>query len=179
MIPRLANGRYGISGQMVGRVDAESARLGLAAGFVIHNGSINKLDGRVRISVRGLFLGGLGHMYALRSRVVWWLRTGEALIGDDFDIHHENTDRTDDCFDNLEKLTHVEHSKLHNPLSAPITQRKCKTCGGAFPIKVHRLKDPSRGQYCGQACYHAAPRSAASRMKQGEGLRLAYLENRR
>lgn len=179
MIRRLSNGRYDIGNCMTGHVDAETARMALEEDFIIHAGSINKQDGRVRISVRGRFPGCPGMMYALRSRVVWWLRTGEVLIGDDVDIHHENTDRTDDCFDNLQRLTHVEHAKLHNPQSASITICICKTCDGTFPIKTHRLRDPSRGRYCSQVCYQLASKSGEQGAKTSASLRLAYAEGRR
>lgn len=90
---------------------------------------------------------------ALRSRVVWWLHTGEVLKGCSVNLHHKNHVRTDDRFTNLERLSHKEHSLLHNGEGRFDVQLICKTCKNGFNIKRWRLKDKSRGQYCSQKCY--------------------------
>lgn len=37
-------------------------------------------------------------------------------------------------------------------------EKICQFCGEKFLIENWRLKDPSRGKYCSQACFHEARR---------------------
>ena len=159
----------GEGGGMIGLIDHETIELGKRIGLDVSGGSINKRDGRVRLTAAGKLAGW--HSQPLRSRVVWWLHTGELLVGCEFDIHHRNHVRTDDRFDNLEKIGHIEHAKEHNPSTVVMVERVCRICSGTFQIKQWRLKDPSRGLYCGQACYQHAPKSEDNLAKQAEGLR--------
>lgn len=163
---------------MIGRVDQKTIRLGRAVGIKIDGGSINKVDGRVRIFVKGKFPGAHKSGYALRSRVVWWLNTGQVLPGS-IDAHHKNTVRTDDRFRNLEPKDHVAHSIAHNPKGLAMVGRKCSACGGDFLIDRWRLMDPTRGRFCCQKCYHAYERAPTHVAAISDGLRRAYAEGRR
>lgn len=115
--------------------------------------------------------------YALRAHVVWWLHHGEPHP-EGTNLHHINEVKLDDRLENLACIDHGAHTTLHHA-GAETVERTCKGCGKQFSIKKHRLKEAGRGSFCGQACYHAAPRTTESRIKQSEGLKLAYAEGRR
>lgn len=161
---------------MIGRVGRNTIALAIKRGINIAGGCVNRRDGRVRIFVKGKFPGAHKSGYALRSRVVWWLHTGEILTGCDVNLHHCNGDRADDRFFNLMPMPHREHAQHHNPPSAELVDRICKQCGGAFKIKKWRLKDKARGTFCGQECYQAHPKSLASRQKRSATLKGMYAE---
>jgi hypothetical protein len=147
-----SNHRY--RGRVVGLVDEATIAKAKAAGIEnIAGGCINKTHEHVLIYVRGLFPGAHASGYALRSRVVWWLHTGEVIIGREIDVHHDNEDKIDDRLDNLKRLDHPVHSRLHNPKTVEMVERSCGTCGGSFKIEKWRLRDKSRGQFCSQGCY--------------------------
>ena len=124
-------------------------------GIPIYKGSLRKKDGRVIVFCRK-FPGSHKSGYALRTRIVWWLHTGEILQGDSKNIHHVNGIRNDDRISNLEKLTRYRHSKLHNVrvYSWPM----CETCHDHFQIFSWRLNDPKRGKFCSQKCYQKRKR---------------------
>ena len=162
-------------------IDRGAIYLSEAAGIDLGRGYVRKTDGRVVLWYAEAFPAALrtGPRTALRSRVIWWLFTGEALRGDEADLHHRNHIRTDDRISNLEKLSHVEHSLEHNRPGRADVARVCANCGNAFTIKRWRLKNAGRGTYCSQACYHATPRSDDHRINIGAGLQRAYEEARR
>lgn len=142
---------------MIGLVDKKTISLAVAKNIVISGGSINKLDKRIRIFVKGRYPGADTKGYALRSRVVWWLNTGEVLRGCKYNIHHKNGMRQDDRFTNLEKLLHSEHSKQHHQKHAEVPLI-CKQCRVKFTLPRARLREKGRGSYCSQTCYHKAPK---------------------
>ncbi len=149
---------------MKGKVDPKTVKLGAAAGIDISAGYLNINDGRVRLSVKKKYPGAQpSGGYALRSRVVWWLNTGEIIKGLKFNIHHKNGNRADDSFENLEKIKHVDHSRNHHPIV--YAERECKKCGTTFKIRRWRLLDKSRGQFCSQGCYHASRFGSVLRFK--------------
>ena len=86
--------------------------------------------------------------------------TGEFLRGDELNIHHKNHNRIDDRFDNLEKKGHAAHSIEHNADRRADVACECRTCGKAFNLPQHRLKEKGRGSYCSKDCYKAAPKIA-------------------
>lgn len=172
-----SNLRY--KNRRIGFVDRKTERLAATLGLNLAGGSINKQHKHVVLFVRDLFPGSHKSRYALRSRVVWWLRTGEAIIGGDVDIHHKNENKIDDRFSNLKKLDHAEHSKLHNPYGSKLKTRICKHCGDAFHIDSWRLKDKSRGRFCSQRCYHNTIRTFSHKAAISKGLKQAYMEGRR
>lgn len=139
-----------------GIIDTETLEMGLAIGIDLKNGYLNICDGRVRVFCRK-FPGTSKSGYALRSRVVWWLNTGEVISDMEFNLHHMNHNRADDRFKNLEKISHNEHARLHNAersMDATVL-RECKKCYKKFPILKGRLneKGQRRGTYCSQTCY--------------------------
>lgn len=42
---------------------------------------------------------------------------GEMYLNPKYEVHHKNFDRTDNCPDNLEVLSHTEHKRVHNRLN--------------------------------------------------------------
>lgn len=91
--------------------------------------------------------------YALRYHVVWWMRTGE-VISKGTVLHHVNYTKTDDRFENLQKMTHGEHTRLHHQV---IILLVCATCKKLFRRPNRELS--RKIKYCSQVCYHAAPLS--------------------
>lgn len=148
-VARNTKGQFLRKTEPVGIVDAETARLAAIAGIEIATGTINKKDGRVRIRRVHKFPGSFADGQALRSRVVWWLNTGE-VFGLEFDIHHINEIRTDDRFTNLEKRDHAEHGRHHNPHDR--VHRKCEICTSEFWIWKYRAADGARGRFCSPRC---------------------------
>jgi hypothetical protein len=139
----------------VGLVDAKTIRLAKKLGIFIQGGSLSKKSGRVRINTNGKFPG------AMRSRVVWWLNTGEIIVGKDVDIHHKNTIKSDDRFSNLEKLNHVEHSHHHNPKGLKLVEFICIGCGNRFKLDGWRAREGGRGKFCSLDCYWKQPRKSS------------------
>ena len=90
--------------------------------------------------------------YILRS-IVHYEYYNNDKVTIDFDIHHKDKNRLNDSKENLQKIDHVRHLKLHNPLKWSICI--CKTCKKEFKIKPGRLneKGENRGSYCSQDCY--------------------------
>lgn len=109
-----------------------------------------------------------------RARVVWWLHTGEVPEGED--IHHDNEIKLDDRFENLRRMDHGEHSRLHN--IKPLIQCVCITCGKEFGLPQWRINE-GKGKYCSLSCYHSYPKSTLTRLRMSFGLCLAYEEGRR
>ena len=152
-------GRF-IGGQnKPGIINADTLEKGLAIGIDLRNGYLNVCDGRVRIFCRQ-FPGASKSGYCLRSRVVWWLHTGEVISDMEANIHHINHDRADDRFENLEKISHSEHSHMHAEESRQraATCHICKGCGIEFQIPKYRM-DSGRGKYCTQICYQQSRRN--------------------
>lgn len=142
-----------------GKIGTQTIERGLAIGVDLRNGYLNICDGRVRIFCRK-FPGTSKSGYCLRSRLVWWLHTGEVICDMEANIHHLNHDRSDDRFRNLEKISHDEHSQMHNAerSEAAATYHICKECDKEFSIPKHRLKEKGRGSFCSQECYKKYPK---------------------
>lgn len=70
-----------------------------------------------------------------------WLKYDEV-------VHHKNENKLDNNKENLEVLTNVEHSRLHNPSLAEIYS--CKTCKKVSE-KMH-----SSQEYCSYSCHKAS-----------------------
>jgi len=117
--------------------------------------------------------------YIFRSIVAYEAYHGVS-VPSTMDIHHINGNKLDDSKENLEMMPHGDHTKLTNRkrwAEAWVT-RVCKHCRKEFLIKRGRLKDPTRGQYCSQKCYHKHPRSEKHKQNISKGLKLAYKEGR-
>ena len=93
--------------------------------------------------------------YVLRSIVAYEFYYG-IPVPDNMDIHHKDGNRLNDSKKNLMMITHGQHTSLHNELRRRRSDvaKICKHCSEEFIIKRWRLKDPSRGQYCSQKCFH-------------------------
>lgn len=143
---------------IIGELETETIELAAKVGISLYGGNLRKTDKRV-LTYAPTYPGCHKSGFALRTRIVWWLHTGEVLVGNKIDIHHKNHIRHDDRFNNLEKLDHVLHTKHHNPRTAPLTTCICQSCSKPFMIKIHRLKEAGRGNYCSQKCYQIAPKN--------------------
>lgn len=98
--------------------------------------------------------------WALRSLVVWWLNTGEVPVLGEEVIHHINENKLDDRLENLKKLTHSEHQKIHRDSSTTLT---CRGCEKVFVMPKWRVNQ-GRGLYCSHPCY-AANKILSPKMK--------------
>lgn len=136
-------------------VDEETRMRGIERGIDLEKGSLRTVNGRFFLTVSMDLYPGIHNTSnsALRSRVVWWIFTGDILVGCKFNIHHKNRNRSDDSFSNLEKIGHSEHTRLHHPIGAADVEKKCRQCGSTFTIQRHRLKEIGRGSFCNRICY--------------------------
>lgn len=95
--------------------------------------------------------------YALRAHVVWWLAHGE-VHPQGTNLHHRNENRTDDRIENLEVLSHGEHTRRHS--IGPPMILTCHRCHNRFTREIWRLKsrarEGSRKTYCSPACCYAS-----------------------
>jgi hypothetical protein len=172
--------------RITGQVDSRTIELAKAKGIdCIAGGSISKKDGRVRVSLAirtDVFPGSHKNGGCLRSRLVWWLNTGEVIKGNGpIDIHHKDTNRTNDRFDNLEKIDHFLHGKMHNAdRKTEYIECKCENCGNPFQKKKYRITyNPRSGRFCSQICYHEFPRSEEHNLAISKGMEIAHATGRR
>ena len=142
---------------MIGKLSQSTLRLAASSGINILSGSVRTYDKRIIVFCPP-FPGNHKCRYALRSRIVWWLHTGDVIVGCKFNIHHKNNNRQDDRFCNLKKTGHIEHLLHHNPKGLLDVTKTCKECGKRFKINRWRLKDKSRGQFCSPVCYYKHPK---------------------
>jgi len=96
------------------------------------------------------FPGSSESGYALRYRVVWWLRTGEYVDRESgMNLHHVNHDFTDDRFENLIKISHSDHTVHHS------TKEKikfvCETCKIEFSLHQWEVNN-GMGRWCSVPC---------------------------
>ena len=134
---RTSKGYFAPCDTPVGRVDAKTIRLAKKLGIFIQGGSLGKESGRVCINTKGKFPG------ALRSRVVWWLNTGEVIVGKEIDIHH------------------VEHAHHHNPKGLKLVEFICIECKQPFKIDGWRAREEGRGKFCSLRCFWKHPRKSS------------------
>lgn len=95
--------------------------------------------------------------YILRS-IVAYESYHNVEVPPKMDIHHKNDNRLDDSEENLVMLLHGKHTRLTSINPNKFKIKTCKYCENEFKIEWWRLKDPSRGQYCSQTCYHSSRR---------------------
>ena len=69
------------------------------------------------------------------------------------EVHHKDKNRLNDTKENLIKLVHQEHSKLHNKEGLKDITQTCVMCKKPFLIKQWRLNQGRLGKYCSQKCY--------------------------
>lgn len=116
--------------------------------------------------------------YILRSIVAYETYHG-VEVPKDAAIHHVDGNRLNDSKENLEMMSFSEHSTLHNKDKEAWVERICLHCGCSFLIERWRLKDPSRGKFCSQKCYHDHPRSKKHKQNISKGLKKTYEDRRR
>jgi hypothetical protein len=133
-------------------------------------------DGRFVVYKVSMFPAARAKAMALRSRVVWWLATGDALSGIEYGIHHRNRNRLDDRIENLEKLLQVDHGRLHNP--KVFVTRQCLTCHKDFQKTPYRIRSESQGQFCSQQCYRSRTLTEAELQKCRERMDKAHEQRR-
>lgn len=100
--------------------------------------------------------------YILRAIVAYEAYYG-VKVTPDMDIHHKNGNKLDDSKNNLEMMSHGEHTMLHNINPNLYIKRICENCKKEFEIEWYKLHDLSggakrRGVYCCQKCFHESRR---------------------
>lgn len=86
--------------------------------------------------------------YVLRA-IIHYEYFNSEIVTKEFDIHHKDKNRLNDTKDNLSKILHSKHSKLHNPQRR--IGRVCIVCKKNFEITPSRLEH-RRGKYCSLVC---------------------------
>lgn len=110
--------------------------------------------------------------WIFRYHVVWWLKTGEVITRGTV-LHHKNEIKTDDRFENLEKMSHAYHTRLH--CVKPLVELKCIHCDKLFYLP----KWKNYQKFCSLDCYQKYPKSDDTKARQSAGIKLAYAEGRR
>ena len=78
-------------------------------------------------------------------RLVWEKAHGP--IPEGYIVHHKNGDKFDNRLENLEILTHAEHSRHHNDKHPRV--KVCESCGKSYePNPQHRFSCRASGR-CG------------------------------
>lgn len=85
----------------------------------------------------------------LEHHLVWWINTGEC-IDDEYIIHHKNEVKTDNRFENLEKMKRSDHSMLHH-LKHKIVCVSCDWCGVTFERTTRKMQG-KKSFYCSKKC---------------------------
>lgn len=93
-----------------------------------------------------------------RHHIVWWLETGEVIQPGEA-LHHIDGDKTNDKLDNLQKMSHGDHTRLHS--SKPEIECTCNICGDIFYTPQFRINQ-GRGKVCSQECWQSFKRGANS-----------------
>ena len=91
--------------------------------------------------------------WALRSHVVWWLRTGQ-VVEKGYNIHHIDGNKRNDAFENLQLLSHSDHLSVRRS-----TEREyvCKRCGRTYMLRDALVRKRGGTRYCSDECVHAEP----------------------
>ena len=76
--------------------------------------------------------------YVLRA-IVHYEHYNNEKVGIEWDIHHKDKNRLNDSKDNLEKIDHIEHCKLHN--QKVMAKRICVICKKGFNCPCHKTID--------------------------------------
>lgn len=94
---------------------------------------------------------GMG--YAERAHVSFWIYAGK-IPGDGECVHHIDGDKMNDNPDNLELMSHADHSALHHK-KKKITL-VCQNCGKKYSVLPGRIKgrmkEGKKMRYCSTEC---------------------------
>ena len=144
-------------------IDRKSIKLGLTKGIDLRLARPKAPEGRYFLRLGNLFPEKTKDGRVRRSRVVWWLNTGE-LPGDDF-IHHKDENKANDRFSNLERQSPSDHTRHHSSTGITYTERRCRNCRKKFLIERRKLCELTRGRYCSRNCYLKRKISKTTRQK--------------
>ena len=124
------------------------------------------------------FLGNRGYFYVYRPdhpkanhmgmvrrhHVVWWIVTGE-VIESPYALHHINGIKNDDLPNNLEKVEHGEHTRIHWTGKTREGQNDhlkngsyfvCLVCGELFYRHQWIINhNKSKHNFCSKGCYRS------------------------
>lgn len=103
-----------------------------------------------------------GHTYT-EHKLVWERANGP--VPDGYVVHHRNHNKRDNRLENLELLTHEEHSRHHNDKHPRIKQ--CVICGENFEPPATKR---ARQQTCSRDCYLKLAAQATGSQKGGAKL---------
>ena len=112
---------------------------------IIDNSHQKFNDKIYKLSEKGYYYA-LG-FYALHIDV-WKYHHGENSIPKGYHVHHKNFNKADNNIENLQLLTHSEHSKLHG-LARPFIKHICENCGKAFFSRKRHVKAI---RFCSNKC---------------------------
>ena len=107
--------------------------------------------------------------YALRSHVVWWLKTG-VVASIDTQLHHKDENKLNDSLSNLILLTHSQHRKIHQGNDVTLN---CEHCLKDFIVKFSRAQERVV-RFCSQSCFHSHPRTKDHKEAISIALKKAY-----
>lgn len=133
------------------------------SGALNHNwkgGRRTRRDGYVMVRVGGREV--LEHRLVMARLLGRDLQTGEH-------VHHKNHDRGDNRPENLELLSHAEHSRLHAAPrrgtrgKASWTSVACTRCGMEMARRIIDQRDHPR-PFCGRECYRQFLRGMRERI---------------
>lgn len=93
--------------------------------------------------------------YVFRSIIAYELYHN-CIVNTNMVVHHKDGNTLNDSKENLELIPFGKHTSNHNQARIEESNiiKVCKVCKKEFIIKKWRLKDPTRGQYCSQKCFH-------------------------
>lgn len=90
----------------------------------------------------------------LEHHYVWWTHTGE-VVQKGFHIHHIDGNPENNMFENLEKLSASNHSRLHATKGISKVTLICPNCNSEFTRsknQTHLIKKKQLRTFCSRSC---------------------------
>lgn len=110
--------------------------------------------------------------YCYEHHLIWWQETGELLEPGEV-LHHINGEKRDNRFENLEKMSNVEHSREHTLSRGRVmVDIRCPMCHTVFTrrrSKTHLSREETQNTFCSSAC---SGRSSTVKVESTEVLRV-------